>query len=130
MEGWRGEGGRGREGGEDAAASSSPATHPPPRTTHLLALSGKRAEALAELAGRYGEWLGAHPEAELADVCFTAGVGRNHFEYRAGLVVGSHAGAIELCARLGRGRGGAGLATGQARGTPKLAWAFGANGVP
>ena len=40
---------------------------------HLLALSGQSVPAVRELAGRYAGWLGEHPEASLADVCFTAG---------------------------------------------------------
>ena len=38
---------------------------------------------------QYRNWLSAHPEATLADVCLTAGVGRSHFEHRAALVVNS-----------------------------------------
>ena len=34
-----------------------------------------------------GAWLDAHPEVDIADVCFTAGAGRSHFEHRAALVV-------------------------------------------
>ena len=33
-------------------------------------------------AGRYETHLAAHPEERLADVCFTARVGRAHFDYR------------------------------------------------
>ena len=46
-------------------------------------------EALVALARRYEAWLAAHPDADLADVCFTAGTGRSHFEHRAALVVDS-----------------------------------------
>jgi acyl transferase domain-containing protein len=88
---------------------------PPERSHHLLVLSARSEEALAELAGRYAEWLAVHPEADLADVCFTAGAGRSHFEHRAALVVGSLAEARELCERLRRGEGAGNLFVGQAR---------------
>lgn len=100
------------------------------RNCHLLLLSGKSAEALRELAGRYGEWLAAHPDADLADVCFTAGVGRSHFEHRAALVVGSHAEAIDLCTKIRRGERAAGLVSGQAQSRSNLTGAFGTSGVP
>src|SRR5688572_27594807 len=59
------------------------------RPYHLLPLSARTPEALRELASRYARWLDTHPEAPLADICYTAGVGRSHLEQRAGLVVDS-----------------------------------------
>jgi acyl transferase domain-containing protein len=100
------------------------------RSHHLLVLSGKNAEAVADLAQRYADWLAAHPGVDLADVCFTAGLGRSHFEYRAALVAGSPDEARERCAGLGRGERPSNLAVGQARSRPRLAWAFGAEEVP
>ena len=75
------------------------------RTARLLPLSGKSPDALRELSGLYLSWLGARSEALsseaaaplLADMAWTAGVGRSHFPYRAGLVFGD---ATELRARL------------------------------
>ena len=49
----------------------------------------------------------ANPEAEIADVCFTAGAGRSHFEHRAALVVDSVDGARELLTGLSEGPAGA-----------------------
>ena len=67
-----------------------------PRGTRLLPLSGKSEVALRELAGRYLAWLderdgelsadGAASEAVLADMAWTAGVGRSHFDDRAAVV--------------------------------------------
>ena len=59
-----------------------------PRRCRLLPLSAKTPEALADLAGRYLAWLEAlaEPDAALADMAWTASVGRSHFEHRAGLV--------------------------------------------
>ncbi|MXW22418.1 MAG: SDR family NAD(P)-dependent oxidoreductase [Candidatus Dadabacteria bacterium] len=66
------------------------------RETRLLPLSGKSVSALRELAERYLSWLDERPEdiasqsasAEplLSDMAWTAGVGRSHFDHRAGVV--------------------------------------------
>ena len=61
-----------------------------PRQTRLLPLSGKSDEALRDLGGRYLSWLDEHADEEgeaiLADMAWTAGVGRSHFDHRAGIV--------------------------------------------
>ena len=71
-----------------------------PREIRFLPLSAKSERALRELAGRYLSWLGeqagemagemggdgAVPEPLLADMAWTAGAGRSHFEYRTGIV--------------------------------------------
>ena len=66
-----------------------------PRELRILPLSGKSSGALRDLAGRYLEWLDDRAagrvinepaeEAPLADLAWTAGVGRSHFAFRAGL---------------------------------------------
>ena len=63
------------------------------RKTRFLPLSGKSDDALRELAGRYLSWLDEHARSSeddadplLADMAWTAGVGRSHFNYRAGVV--------------------------------------------
>ncbi len=67
-----------------------------PRQTRLLPLSGKSEGALGDLAERYLSWLDERadqlsPEGDalpplLADMAWTAGVGRSHFDHRAGVV--------------------------------------------
>ena len=52
----------------------------------LLPLSARSDPALRELAGRYVAWLDDTPHGSLADLAWTAGVGRSHFAYRAGVV--------------------------------------------
>lgn len=110
---------------EQRVATSGTGKEPAARTYHLLPLSGKSDSALQELAGRYVDWLSGHPEANLADVCFTAGVGRSHLERRAALVVGSVADASELCVRLQRGESGSGLVSGEAKRGATSVWLFG-----
>ena len=65
-----------------------------PRGTRLLPLSGRSEAALRALAARYLTWLDERAEelatdgagASLADMAWTAGVGRTHFAYRAAVV--------------------------------------------
>ncbi|GAC1343814.1 MAG: type I polyketide synthase [Ktedonobacteraceae bacterium] len=52
------------------------------RPLHLLTLSAKSASALKELARRFEEHLVSHPAESLADMCFSANVGRSHFAHR------------------------------------------------
>ncbi len=60
------------------------------RAVRLLPLSGRSAEALHDLAIRYVELLEGQNEVVsdgwLSDLAWTAGVGRSHFEHRAGVV--------------------------------------------
>ena len=64
-----------------------------PRQTRLLPISGRSAAAVQELAGRYREWLGKGRlrPSRLADAAWTAGVGRDHFASRSGVVFSTEA---------------------------------------
>lgn len=55
----------------------------------LLPLSAKTPAALQALIQRYLKFLQVHPQVELANLCFTAGVGRSHFQYRCAFVAES-----------------------------------------
>ena len=90
----------------------------------VLPLSGRSPQALVALAQRYGTWLDAHQDVDIADVCFTAGAGRSHFEHRAALVVDSVQGARELLAGLAENRLGPGALRGVCGDPPKTAWFF------
>ncbi len=52
------------------------------RPRQLLSLSARTPEALAALAGKFGEALRLDGDASLADVCYTANTGRPHHEVR------------------------------------------------
>jgi acyl transferase domain-containing protein/acyl carrier protein len=90
----------------------------------MLPLSARSPQALAELAQRYGAWLDTHPEVDIADVCFTAGVGRSHFEHRGALIVDSVQGARELLAELSENRLRPGVVRGECADSPTTAWLF------
>ncbi|HVH47490.1 MAG TPA: beta-ketoacyl synthase N-terminal-like domain-containing protein, partial [Labilithrix sp.] len=49
---------------------------------HVVPVSARTPEALATLTERYAEHFASHPDLELADVSYTAGAGRSHFEER------------------------------------------------
>lgn len=53
------------------------------RPMHILTLSAKHDDALKELAARYEDFLRDHPDADLADICYTANSARVHFSCRA-----------------------------------------------
>ena len=72
---------------EEAPAAERQAAGPD-RPRHLLALSARTAAALAELARGYERAL-ATGDVPFADVCFTANVGRSHFQHRAAVVAAS-----------------------------------------
>jgi acyl transferase domain-containing protein/NAD(P)-dependent dehydrogenase (short-subunit alcohol dehydrogenase family) len=68
------------------------------RPLHLLTLSAKSPEALDELVTRYEQHLAEHPEQSIADVCFSANVGRAHAAWRMALAVESREQARETLA--------------------------------
>ena len=96
----------------------------PERKHHVLAISARSQEALRELLGRYRAWLDAHPEADIADVCNMAAVGRSHLEYRSAMVVDSRDRARDLLSAFAEERPMPGLVTGTASDPPKTAWLF------
>ncbi|OBI22961.1 polyketide synthase [Mycobacterium sp. E2327] len=103
------------------AAAEQAAGHEP---VGVLPLSARSPQALVSLAQRYGAWLDEHPEADIADVCYTAAVGRSHFEHRAALVVDSVQAARDLLAGLAENRLGPGAVRGECGDPPKTAWLF------
>jgi len=68
------------------AVTSSELPSPP---LHLLTLSAKTESALKDLVLSYQTYIERHPEANLADLCYTASAGRTHFERRLTIAVNS-----------------------------------------
>ncbi|MGK7931605.1 MAG: SDR family NAD(P)-dependent oxidoreductase [Microcystaceae cyanobacterium] len=56
------------------------------RNQHLLCLSAHNEVGLQELGQKYKQWLTLHPEVPLTHICYTANVGRVHFEERLALI--------------------------------------------
>ena len=129
--------------GEESGAA------PEGRERRVLALSGRTDAALRELAGRYAEWLeergasaggdpgSAESEVEpgsmeqdwLADVAWTAGVGRSHLGHRAGVTFGGAGELRDKLAALASGSEFAGVALGsraatESAGAPKVGFLF------
>ena len=75
------------------------------RSAEVLALSAKTPGALRELAGRYEAFLSSSPGASVGDICFTAGIGRSHFEHRAAIVAGGRRSLLRDWRRFSRARG-------------------------
>lgn len=96
------------------------------RPHHLLTLSAKSENALKELAQRYADFLAAHPETALADVCFTANTGRSHFDHRLGVVAESTAQLQGVLLAFATGRETTGLVSGevQSKKRQKIAFLF------
>ncbi|MGA5462184.1 SDR family NAD(P)-dependent oxidoreductase [Mycobacterium sp. NPDC050041] len=105
-----------------AGTDEKPAPHETP--VDVLTLSARSPEALAALAQRFEDWLSVHPEADLTDICVTAGTGRSHFEHRAALVVDSVAGARDGLAELVQNRLRPGVIRGEHTHNPTTAWLF------
>jgi acyl transferase domain-containing protein len=73
---------------EEAAEVARPATDAPePGRGHALTISAKSAPSLAAQVRRYQELLDRRPEIDVADLCYTANVGRAHLKQRVSGVV-------------------------------------------
>ncbi|MDJ0569456.1 MAG: type I polyketide synthase [Pleurocapsa sp. MO_192.B19] len=96
------------------------------RPQHLFTLSAKSEPTLMELAQRYRDFLVSHPEESLADLCFTANTGREHFNHRLGIVTESIRQLGEQLNALSQGRQTATLVRGQVRSrrSPKIVFLF------
>ena len=114
------------EADEDAPAGEPPEVG----ATRLLPLSAKTPEALQELGQRYLVWLDAPPRGDgvaaagpasdslLADMAWTASVGRSHFEYRAGVAFGDEESLRHGLAAVARGEAVPGRNQGNPLGVP------------
>jgi acyl transferase domain-containing protein/SAM-dependent methyltransferase len=115
---------------EDAPPSPADAATPPPaRPHHLLALSARDEAALGELAAAYEERLAG--EADVADLCFTASVGRSHFAHRLAVVGERSEDLRRGLAAHARGEPGPAVAAGHVAGAarPQVAFLFTGQGA-
>jgi malonyl CoA-acyl carrier protein transacylase len=96
------------------------------RPRHLLCLSAKDQSALRELAARYHDYLSAHPELSLADVCYSANTGRDHFNHRLALAAATNEEMREKLAAISADRT---ISFEPAAKRPKLAFLFTGQGA-
>ena len=87
-------------------------------------VSAKTDGALREQARQLGEYLAARPAANLADVGYALAATRSLFDRRAVVVGAGREDFLHGLAALARGEPAAGLVTGTAHGTGKLAFLF------
>ncbi|MCB1741757.1 MAG: amino acid adenylation domain-containing protein, partial [Gammaproteobacteria bacterium] len=120
------------EGPVEESNQASDAQQPASPGHRLLTLSARTSEALRQLAGEFQHSIEGSDEDGLADVCYTANVGRNHFEQRAALVFGSADQLLSQLQALGSGDGAPGLHVGelgQANARPKIGFLFTGQGA-
>jgi acyl transferase domain-containing protein/surfactin synthase thioesterase subunit/NADP-dependent 3-hydroxy acid dehydrogenase YdfG len=102
------------------------------RPVHVLVLSGRNEPAMLELVGRYIQHLTENPGASLGDICYTAAVGRSHFEERLSVVCRTNEEAVDKLKLFLSGTPAAGSQRGTlGSGTPgaqKLAFLFSGQG--
>ncbi|NES04228.1 MAG: acyltransferase domain-containing protein, partial [Okeania sp. SIO2F4] len=56
------------------------------RPVHLLTLSAKTEAVVSELVNSYENYIKTNPEADIADICYSANTGRTHFNHRLAFV--------------------------------------------
>ena len=93
-------------------------------TEHLLCLSAKNETALRELATRLEKYLGENVEAPLADICYTAAIGRAHFSERAAILAASREELQEKLRAFASGNKAAGVLQRKAEKTSRTKIAF------
>ncbi|MEM1290506.1 MAG: SDR family NAD(P)-dependent oxidoreductase [Cyanobacteria bacterium P01_H01_bin.162] len=95
------------------------------RPLHVLPLSARSDGALRQLIERYHDWLEAGITATLPDICFSAGVGRSHFNHRLALVAADLPQLRQQLKRyLNSGSTPAKTATGPSQSHRKIAFLF------
>jgi acyl transferase domain-containing protein/NADPH:quinone reductase-like Zn-dependent oxidoreductase/SAM-dependent methyltransferase/acyl carrier protein len=93
--------------------------------TQVLTLSARTPSALRALAARTRDRLLAPDAPALADVCYTAGAGRAHFEHRLAIAAGTTGETIGHLSSFLEGAPASGCSTGQAaRSVPGVAFLF------
>lgn len=93
-----------------------------------LLLSAATAAALADMAGRWADWLEQHPQVSVADVAAVLATGRSSLRYRAAVVTAHRDEALRALRALACGEPAAHLVTAQARHTGGLVLVFPGHG--
>ncbi|MDJ1172322.1 SDR family NAD(P)-dependent oxidoreductase [Roseofilum sp. BLCC_M154] len=83
------------------------------RSVHLLTLSAKTEKALEDLVDRYHKHLETYPDLVVADICYTANTGRQHFQHRLAVVASEPKELAEKLLDWKRGKEVVGLSCGE-----------------
>ncbi|WP_191761877.1 type I polyketide synthase [Komarekiella delphini-convector] len=96
------------------------------RPLHLLCLTARTEKALDTLADLYQNYIQSNPQVALGNFCFTANIGRSHFEYRLAVVAESSGQLAEKLGVFITKTDTTGLLQGQvnSKNSPKIAWLF------
>ncbi|HEV7672588.1 MAG TPA: SDR family NAD(P)-dependent oxidoreductase [Thermoanaerobaculia bacterium] len=122
-------------GGTNAHAIVEAPRHLPevassPRPLHLFLLSATSESGLIRLAASYERFLSAHPDVDLADLCFTASTGRAHLRHRLAALVSDSQGLREALRSVVRGEPSPAVRRGRSRSArPRIAFLFTGQGA-
>lgn len=122
-------------GGTNAHAIVEAPRHLPeaassPRPLHLFLLSATSESGLVRLAASYERFLSAHPDADLADLCFTASTGRAHLRHRLAALVSDSQGLREALRSVVDGEPSPAVRRGRSRSArPRIAFLFTGQGA-
>ncbi|MEH1850171.1 MAG: beta-ketoacyl synthase N-terminal-like domain-containing protein [Nostoc sp.] len=96
------------------------------RSCHLLTLSAKTQTSLQALVSRYQYHIEANPNQAIANICYTANTGREHFDHRLAVVVDSREELIEQLGTFASAKDTTGLISAQvmSKRQPKIAFLF------
>ncbi|HEY6564806.1 MAG TPA: type I polyketide synthase, partial [Pirellulaceae bacterium] len=113
------------------APEVEPVTPLPDRSRHLLAFSAKSKAALATLAERLASALEQVPEESVADFCYSANVGRSHFNHRCAIMTSNRDELRKQLNAAAREEKASGVKLGEVRlaSRPKVAFLFTGQGA-
>ena len=94
------------------------------RPLHLLTLSAKNEPALRDLVTRYQNYLQTHADVSLADLCYSANVGRNHFNHRLAITARSITQLQEQLSNYLSEKKTTGIVSSVVEQKAKIAWLF------
>ncbi|NES81557.1 MAG: acyltransferase domain-containing protein [Moorea sp. SIO2B7] len=95
------------------------------RSCHLLTLSAKTELSLQGLVSRYQNHLDTEPDQEIANICYTANTGREHFQHRLAVVAESKEQLREKLATFATDQENTALFSNQvSKKRPKIAFLF------
>lgn len=94
------------------------------RSSQLLVLSARDKNSLSEMVASYATFLEEHPDIVFEAVCYSAAVGRRHFEHRLAITAESQQDAITKLAAIQSESSTGQIDLGVASSKPNLAWHF------